>query len=165
MASMDKECKFQPGDRVACAGQDYASHAEIVSIPQNLVARVPDNVSFEEAAFTTLGAIALQGVRQAEPRLGENVCVIGLGLLGQLTCQLLRANGCHVLGIDLSDRLVALAQQHSADKAINRSQADVIKTCNPLPTDLVLTVSSLQRQHPPMIPSNWLRRFCAKKEK
>jgi len=130
MASMDKGGLFQPGDRVACAGQDYASHAEVVSVPQNLVARIPDNVSFEEAAFTTVGAIALQGVRQAEPRLGENVCVIGLGLLGQLTCQLLRANGCHVLGIDLSDRLVTLAQQHSADKAINRSQPEVFKICD-----------------------------------
>src|SRR5690606_25680330 len=84
-ASMDSNSKFKLGDRVACAGQDYASHAEVVSIPQNLVAKIPDNVSFEEASFTTLGAIALQGVRQAEPRLGDKVCVIGLGLLGQLT--------------------------------------------------------------------------------
>lgn len=130
LASMDKNSKFQAGDRVACAGQDYASHAEVVSVPQNLVARIPDNVSFEEAAFTTLGAIALQGVRQAEPRLGENVCVIGLGLLGQLTCQLLRANGCHVLGIDLSDRLIALAREHSADMAVNRSQPNLEKICS-----------------------------------
>jgi predicted dehydrogenase/threonine dehydrogenase-like Zn-dependent dehydrogenase len=129
LASMDKSSKFQAGLRVACAGQDYASHAEVVAVPQNLVARIPDNVSFEEAAFTTLGAIALQGVRQAEPRLAENVCVIGLGLLGQLTCQLLRANGCHVLGIDLSDRLVALAGEHSADVAINRNQPDLEKIC------------------------------------
>lgn len=130
LASMDKNNQFQPGDRVACAGQDYASHAEIVSVPQNLIARIPDNVSFEEAAFATLGAIAMQGVRQAEPRLGENVCVIGLGLLGQLTCQLLRANGCHVLGIDLSDRLVKLAEEASADSAINRNHVDLEKICN-----------------------------------
>jgi predicted dehydrogenase/threonine dehydrogenase-like Zn-dependent dehydrogenase len=130
LASMDKNGLFQPGDRVACAGQDYASHAEIVSVPQNLVARIPDNVSLEEAAFTTLGAIALQGVRQAEPRLGESVCVIGLGLLGQLTCQLLRANGCHVLGIDLSDRLVSLAREHSVDMAVNRNQQDLVNICN-----------------------------------
>src|SRR5690554_3027446 len=92
-ASLDSSGKFKPGDRVACAGQDYASHAELVAIPQNLVAKIPDTVSFEEASFTTLGAIALQGVRQAEPRLGDKVCVIGLGLLGQLTVQLLKANG------------------------------------------------------------------------
>ncbi len=129
LASMDKNSRFQTGDRVACAGQDYASHAEVVSVPQNLVARIPDNVSFEEAAFTTLGAIALQGVRQAEPRLGENVCVIGLGLLGQLTCQLLRANGCHVLGIDLSDRLINLAKEYSADIAVNRNRPDLEEFC------------------------------------
>ena len=85
VASMDRNNKFKPGDRVACAGQDYASHAELVAVPQNLVASIPDNVSDEEAAFTTVGAIALQGVRQADPRIGENVCVIGLGLLGQIT--------------------------------------------------------------------------------
>lgn len=127
--SLDSQCKFKSGDRVACAGQDYASHAEMVAVPQNLVAKVPDNVSLEEAAFTTLGAIALQGVRQADPRLGESVCVIGLGLLGQLTCQLLRANGCRVLGIDLSDRLVSLAKEHSTDEAINRGHADLLKIC------------------------------------
>jgi polar amino acid transport system substrate-binding protein len=109
LVSLDKKGSFQPGDRVACAGFGYASHAEIVNIPQNLLVKIPDNVSYEEAAFTTLGAIALQGVRQAEPRLGEKVCVIGLGLLGQLTGQLLKANGCDVFGIDLSDRLLALS--------------------------------------------------------
>ncbi len=129
MASMDEDKRFRPGDRVACAGQDYASHAEVVSVPQNLVARIPDNVSFEEASFTTLGAIALQGVRQTEPRLGESICVIGLGLLGQLTCQLLRANGCRVLGIDLSERLVTLAKQSSTENAINRSDSNLIKYC------------------------------------
>lgn len=129
LASMDKNSAFKPGDRVACAGQDYASHAEIVGIPQNLVARIPDNVSFEEASFTTLGAIAIQGVRQAEPTLGENVCVIGLGLLGQITSQLLRANGCNVFGIDLTDRLVDLAKSLSADEAVNRGHADLIKIC------------------------------------
>lgn len=128
-ASMDSSGKFQPGDRVACAGQDYASHAELVSVPQNLIAKIPDNVSLEEAAFTTLGAIAMQGVRQADPKLGERIAVIGLGLLGQLTAQLLRANGCHVLGIDLSDRLVALAKEHSANEAYNRSNPDLLKIC------------------------------------
>ena len=71
LTSLDTNGILNPGDRVACAGQGYASHAEIVSIPQNLVVKIPDNVSFEDAAFTTLGAIALQGVRQAEPRLGK----------------------------------------------------------------------------------------------
>jgi predicted dehydrogenase/threonine dehydrogenase-like Zn-dependent dehydrogenase len=125
VASMDSDGLFKPGDRVACAGQDYASHAEVVSIPQNLVARVPDNVTFEEASFTTLGAIALQGVRQAEPQLGESVCVIGLGLLGQITCQLLKANGCRVLGIDMSEHLPVLARKLGADEAIGRDHPDL----------------------------------------
>lgn len=97
------------GDRVACAGQDYASHAEVVCVPQNLVARIPEDVPFEHAAFTTLGAIALQGIRQADVRLGENVAVIGLGLIGQLTVRLLRAAGCRVFGHDLKPEAVALA--------------------------------------------------------
>lgn len=125
VASMDSNSKFKPGDRVACAGQDYASHAEVVAIPQNLVVKIPDNVSFEEASFTTLGAIALQGVRQAEPRLGDKVCVIGLGLLGQLTVQLLKANGCRVFGIDLSKNLVDLAIKSGGDAAMLRSDSNL----------------------------------------
>jgi predicted dehydrogenase/threonine dehydrogenase-like Zn-dependent dehydrogenase len=130
IASMDKNGIFKPGDRVACAGQDYASHAEIVSVPQNLVAKIPDNVTAEEAAFTTLGAIAMQGVRQDEPTIGEKVCVIGLGLLGQLTCQILKANGCKVYGIDLNESLVKLANETSADKALNRTDANLVASCN-----------------------------------
>jgi polar amino acid transport system substrate-binding protein len=120
-ASLDTNSRFQPGQRVACAGQNYASHAEIVSVPQNLIARIPDNVSFRQAAFTTLGSIAIQGVRQAEPTLGEYVCVIGLGLLGQITCQLLRANGCQVFGIDLVQDMVDLANKTGCATAVNRS--------------------------------------------
>ncbi|MFY9268447.1 MAG: bi-domain-containing oxidoreductase [Candidatus Manganitrophaceae bacterium] len=92
---------FSSGDRVACAGQNYASHAEVVMVPKNLSVKIPDGVEFEEAAFVTLGAIALQGVRQTEARLGERIAVIGLGLLGQLTVQLLKAAGCSVLASDL----------------------------------------------------------------
>jgi predicted dehydrogenase/threonine dehydrogenase-like Zn-dependent dehydrogenase len=124
-ASMDSNGKLKPGDRVACAGQDYASHAEVVSIPQNLVVKIPDNVSFEEASFTTLGAIAMQGVRQAEPRLGDKVCVIGLGLLGQITVQLLKANGCKVFGTDLSKGLIDLAIESGADQAMHRNESNL----------------------------------------
>ncbi|HVW60145.1 MAG TPA: zinc-binding dehydrogenase, partial [Puia sp.] len=124
-ASMDTNGLFKPGDRVACGGQDYASHAEVVGVPQNLVVHIPDNVTFEEASFTTLGAIALQGVRQAEPQLGESVCVIGLGLLGQITCQLLKANGCKVFGIDMAEPLLDLARKLGADEAVSRHHADL----------------------------------------
>lgn len=126
LASEDTNGKFKPGDRVACAGQDYASHAEVVSVPQNLIVKIPDNVSFEEASFTTLGAIALQGVRQANPTIAENVCVIGLGLLGQITCQLLHANGCRVFGIDVSEQMVALAKNISNASAVKRDDPSLL---------------------------------------
>lgn len=107
--------QFKPGDRVACAGLGYASHAEVVFVPKNLAVRIPETVEFEEAAFTTLGAIALQGVRQADVRVGENVAVIGLGLLGLLTVQLLKANGCRVIGLDVVEAHCARALQLGCD--------------------------------------------------
>ncbi|HEV2800013.1 MAG TPA: bi-domain-containing oxidoreductase [Pyrinomonadaceae bacterium] len=107
--------EFRVGDRVACAGAGFASHAELLSVPKNLCVRLPDAVDFESAAFGTLGAIALQGVRLAEPTLGESIVVIGLGLLGQLTVQLLKANGCRVFGVDLDASKVELARTLGAD--------------------------------------------------
>ncbi len=106
---------FAPGDRVACAGAGYANHAEFVVVPENLVARVPDGLPLEKAAFATLGAIALQGLRVAAPTLGEVAAVIGLGLIGQLAVQLLRANGCRVLGIDLDEARVKQALDQGAE--------------------------------------------------
>jgi predicted dehydrogenase/threonine dehydrogenase-like Zn-dependent dehydrogenase len=126
-ASLDSSNRFKPGDRIACAGQDLASHAEIVAIPQNLVAKIPDEVSYEEAAFVTIGAIALQGVRQTEPQLGENICVIGLGLIGQITAQLVRSSGANVFGIDLDSKLVELAAEHSCDKALIRNDSNLLE--------------------------------------
>jgi predicted dehydrogenase/threonine dehydrogenase-like Zn-dependent dehydrogenase len=107
--------EFRAGDRVACAGTDYASHAEVISVPRNLCVRLPDELSFEEAAFGTVGAIALQGVRLAEPTLGESVVVIGLGLVGQLTVQLLKANGCRVFGVDVDEARIQLARNSGAE--------------------------------------------------
>ena len=108
------------GDRVACAGAGYASHAEVVFAPKHLVAPVPEGVGLDEAAYATLGAIALQGVRQARVSLGDSVAVVGLGLLGQLTVQILKAAGCRVLGVDLDPHLVALAARCGADQALER---------------------------------------------
>jgi predicted dehydrogenase/threonine dehydrogenase-like Zn-dependent dehydrogenase len=117
---------LHPGDRVACAGAGFAVHAEIARIPRLLVARiparaaeVPSEVPFDEAAFATLGAVALHGVRTAEAKLGDLVAVIGLGLLGQLTVQLLKAAGCRVLGFDIDPRRAGLARQLGADAAVN----------------------------------------------
>src|SRR6267143_459631 len=109
--------EFRQGDRVACAGVGYASHAEVLAVPKNLCVGLPEPVSFDAAAFSTLGAIALQGVRLTEPTLGESVAVIGLGLIGQLAVQLLRANGCRVFGIDLDEKKVELAREFGADIA------------------------------------------------
>lgn len=126
LASMDTGNKFQPGDRVACAGLGYASHAEIVCVPQNLVAKIPDNVDTIDASYTTLGSIALQGIRQANPKLGENICVIGLGLLGQITCQVLRANGCNVFGVDVSKRMVEMVNSLNFAKALERGDPNLM---------------------------------------
>ncbi|MBT8123387.1 MAG: bi-domain-containing oxidoreductase, partial [Gammaproteobacteria bacterium] len=109
---------FTAGDRVACAGQNYASHAEVVNIPKNLCIRIPEAVSFEEASYVAVGSIALQGVRQSEPKLGEVVAVIGLGLLGQLAVQLLKANGCTVIASDLDAAKLELAEKLGADRAV-----------------------------------------------
>lgn len=108
---------FRVGDRVACAGVGYASHAEVLSVPQNLCVRLPDQVAFDSAAFATVGAIALQGVRLAELTLGESVVVIGLGLIGQLAVQLLNAHGCRVFAIDIDGKKIELARQLGANDA------------------------------------------------
>ena len=107
--------EFRVGDRVACAGLGFASHAEAISVPKNLCVHLPENVDFAAGAFGTLGAIALQGVRLAEPTLGESFVVIGLGLVGQVTVQLLKANGCRVFGIDLDTDRIKLAEELGLD--------------------------------------------------
>lgn len=103
------------GERVACGGAGYANHSEINYIPKNLFVKIPNCVDDVEASFVTVGAIALQGVRQAEPTLGEKIAVIGLGLIGQLTVQLLKANGCQVLGSDPDPDKRSLAKNLGAD--------------------------------------------------
>ncbi len=113
---------FNVGDRVVSNGP----HAEIVAVPQNLCARIPDGVDDDAAAFTVLAAVGLQGIRLAAPTLGERVVVIGLGLLGLLTVQLLRANGCQVLGLDLDAQKCALARQLGAEAVDLSTGADAV---------------------------------------
>jgi len=102
---------FQPGDRVACAGAGHAVHAEIVTVPQNLLVKLPDSVGFQAAAFTTLGTVAMHGFRLAEPQFGEKVAVIGLGLLGLLAAQIARTAGCQVLGIEPNPSRIAVSKK------------------------------------------------------
>ncbi len=116
---------FSLGDRVACAGAGLANHAEINAVPKNLCVRVPAGVDDEDASFVTLGAIALQGVRQAAPTLGETVVVMGLGLIGLLTVQILKANGCRVIGFDPNAGRAALAKQLGADIAVSDSLSEI----------------------------------------
>ena len=106
------------GDRVAIAGGGYASHAEVNYVPLNLATPIPAEVSFEDAAYGTVAAIAMQGVRLARPELGEFVAVSGLGLIGLITIQLLKANGCRVIGIDFSKEKVDLALRLGLDQGV-----------------------------------------------
>ena len=121
---------LRPGDRVACAGAGFAVHAEIACVPRLLLARIPspdsissEEVPFDEAAFATLGAVALHGIRTSEAKLGDLVAVIGLGLLGQLTVQLLKAAGCRVLGLDLDPARAGLAREMGADAVASSASA------------------------------------------
>ena len=118
--------EFKPGDRVACAGGGYAVHAEYNLVPRNLLAKLPDSVDFESAAFTTLGAIAMHGFRLSSPQIGETVCIIGLGLLGLLAAQIARAAGCTVFGVDLSSDRVQLAKRLGFSASLNDECLDLV---------------------------------------
>lgn len=119
--------EFAPGDLVACAGGGYANHADEVVVPRNLVVKVPDGVSAEAASMTTLASIALQGVRLASPTLGENAVVIGLGAIGLMACQLLKANGCRVFATDIAADAVARAREHGNADAVARLGVDAVE--------------------------------------
>jgi predicted dehydrogenase/threonine dehydrogenase-like Zn-dependent dehydrogenase len=113
------------GDLVACAGAGIANHAEVVLVPRNLVVRIPEGCALRDAASVAVGAIAMQGVRRAAPSFGETVAVIGLGLLGQLTAQLARIAGCRVIGIDLDENRVHVAETLGMNHGLMSSEVDV----------------------------------------
>jgi polar amino acid transport system substrate-binding protein len=112
---------FKEGDLVACAGAGYANHAEIIAVPVNLSVKLEKNSDLKKAAYNTLGAIAMQSVRQADLRIGESCTVIGLGLLGQLTCLILKASGVRVVGVDVNSAAVDAANSHCTDLALLKS--------------------------------------------
>lgn len=120
----DEVSGFAPGDKVACAGVGYASHAEVVAIPVNLCVKLDSAANLADAAYNTLGAIAMQGVRQAGLHLGDTVLVSGLGLIGQLAAQLCRASGCRVIGMDVSPAAVKKSGRF-LDLALERNQVGV----------------------------------------
>ncbi|MFD2552351.1 bi-domain-containing oxidoreductase [Bizionia sediminis] len=125
--------EFKVGDKVACAGAGYANHAEVVAVPINLCVKLPDTANLKQAAYNTLGAISMQGVRQADMRLGETAVVIGLGLLGQLACMILKASGVQVIGIDVADAPVKQAlKNNSVAAAFTRNTAGIEAKINAL---------------------------------
>jgi predicted dehydrogenase/threonine dehydrogenase-like Zn-dependent dehydrogenase len=138
------------GMHVACAGAGYASHAEHVWVPRNLVVPVPDDVTSEHAAFATMGAIALHGIRQAEPALGDVVAVIGLGLLGQLTVQMLRAAGVRTLAIDVDPARVELAAGFGATAMLRGDAVEhaVAAATDGLGADAVLITAATSSDDP-----------------
>lgn len=115
------------GDRVACAGAGIANHAELIDVPVNLTVPVPDDLSMDAAATVTLGAIAMQGVRRTNPTLGETVVVVGLGILGQITAQLLAAHGCRVIGTDVDGERLEVARQNGLDIGLNAGDGDFVQ--------------------------------------
>ena len=122
----DGVTEFEVGDKVACAGVGYANHAEIVSVPINLCVKLDANTNLKDAAYNTLGAISMQGVRQADMRLGESCVVIGLGLLGQLAALILKASGVTVIGIDVSEAAVKQAVDNAVvDIGMTRNEAGI----------------------------------------
>ena len=134
--------EFKIGDRVASNGP----HSEYVSVPRNLVAKIPDSVSEEQAAFTVIGSIGLQGIRLVNPTLGETVVVVGLGLIGLITAQLLKANGCNVIGFDFDQSKVDLANSYGID-AVNPGKGVkqveyVLEKTNQVGCDAVIITAS-----------------------
>jgi threonine dehydrogenase-like Zn-dependent dehydrogenase len=134
-----------PGDRVACAGSQAAFHAEYVCVPRNLIVPTPDGVSDEAAATVALGAIALHGIRRAEPTVGETFVVVGLGILGQLTTRLLKASAIRTLGADLNPARVSQARAHGLDIALDGSdeaEQQVARLTGGLGADAVIVTAA-----------------------
>ncbi|MBI2637975.1 bi-domain-containing oxidoreductase [Candidatus Peregrinibacteria bacterium] len=137
------------GDLVACSGAGVANHAEFVAVPRLLVSRIPDGLELKQAASVTLGAIAMQGVRQANPKLGETVAVIGLGLIGQLAVQILKAAGTRIIGVDPDEKRCNLAKKLGANFALTAADANEIqKITEGFGVDATIITASTQSHEP-----------------
>jgi predicted dehydrogenase/threonine dehydrogenase-like Zn-dependent dehydrogenase len=150
---------FRPGDRVVSNG----AHASIVSVPKNLCARIPEGVDDESAAFTVLASIGLQGIRLAQPTLGETVVVTGLGLIGLMTVQMLRANGCRVLGIDLDPARLALARTMGASTINPAAGEDPVTAAMALTGDVGVDAVLITASTPSSEPISHAARMCRKR--
>jgi predicted dehydrogenase/threonine dehydrogenase-like Zn-dependent dehydrogenase len=142
---------ISPGNRVACAGGGFANHAEVVAVPANLIAAIPEGVSFESAAYATVGAIALHGVRRAEATVGERIGVVGLGLVGQLAVRILGAAGCKPVGIDPDPEAVALATEggaHAFSRELPGLEKAVLEASDGIGLDAVLVCAAGRSSDP-----------------
>jgi len=135
------------GDMVAGSGAQYANHAEIVSIPRNLLVKIPEELNIKTACSASVGAIALHGVRQLEPQLGETIVVIGLGLIGNLVAQILKANGNKVIGIDINNLRLKKAEELGIDFVFNSTNTNltqkILKITNNIGVDGVIIAASV----------------------
>jgi len=151
------------GDRVACAGSGIANHAEIVSVPRNLVARIPENVSNRQAAFTTIASISMHGVRRAESQFGETIVILGLGLLGLLGVQIAKAAGCKVIGIEIEESRLEIARSLGVDLTLNLSRNNVEKEVSEFTSgigaDAVIIFAGTKSSEPALLGA----RLCRKK--
>ena len=154
--------EFSVGEPVACAGAGYANHAEVVAVPENLCVKLPAGANLCHAAYNTLGAIALQGVRQADLRVGETCVVIGLGLLGQLACLILRASGVRVVGLDIKGSAVDLASRHCTDLALTMDSPGLEGAVNEftdgIGTDAVIITAATASLQPVNLAGRLLRK-------
>jgi len=155
--------EFKVGDLVACAGGGYASHAEVVSVPINLCIKLDDNADLSNASYNTLGAIALQSIRQADLRLGENCAVIGLGLLGQLTCLQLKASGIGVIGIDIDKAAVKIASERCVDLALVRNSPGIEDKINDFTKGIVVDAVIIAAATSSLDPINFAGSILRKK--
>ncbi len=174
---------FAVGDLVACGGGGYANHAEVVAVPQNLCVKLPIsqinelrtlNVEhrtqngditkvIQRSAYNTLGAIALQGIRQADLKIGETCAVIGLGLIGQLTCNMLKAGGIKVIGIDINQNMVDLAREHCADLAFIREEPGLEEKINEFTSGIGVDVVIITAATSSLDPINFAGHIARKK--
>jgi predicted dehydrogenase len=154
---------FNIGDRVACAGSGIAAHAEFVSIPVNLATKIADNVTTTEAAFTTIGAIAMHGIRRSEVSFGETIVVVGLGLIGLLAVQIAKSWGLVVIGLDLNEDRLKLAKDFGADYCFNATDATanqkILDLTNGIGADAVVIYAATKSS----APANQAFKICRRK--
>jgi predicted dehydrogenase/threonine dehydrogenase-like Zn-dependent dehydrogenase len=156
---------IKKGDRVACAGDQIANHAEFIAAPRNLTVKVPENLSLKDASTVALGSIAFQGIRRCGPAVGENIVVLGLGLLGQITVQILKSAGCRVIGIDLDlqriDKAISLGLEIGLDAGSEGIVEEVIRNTSGYGADSVIITATSQSSR----VINQAMEMCRKKGK